>query len=218
LIYNASETEQTIPCTKSDLYWNVSDDGLITTGDVTANEIIVTIPAGDETATMSTIKLTIEEPATTFTITASAGEGGSISPSGTITVPAGGEQKFTITTNLGYFGDIVLIDGESVILSNNTYTFTNVQKDHTIAVSFRFLCGGEGTELSPYLICDNSTMATLAAYVNAGNGNATAGKFFKLMTDLDLGGYVDDGGWTPIGNNTGNYSFQGTFDGGGYVV
>jgi hypothetical protein len=71
----------------------------------------------------------------TFTITASAGPGGSISPSGSVTVNYGDDQGFTITADAGYHISDVLVDGSSVG-AVTSYTFTNVQADHTIAASF----------------------------------------------------------------------------------
>ena len=81
----------------------------------------------------------------TYTITASAGEGGSITPSGSVTVDEGANQTFTITLNEGYEIADVLVDSSSVLgqLSGNSYTFTNVQADHTISVTFRATGGGE---------------------------------------------------------------------------
>ncbi|KAF0128257.1 MAG: hypothetical protein FD155_3357, partial [Bacteroidetes bacterium] len=49
----------------------------------------------------------------TYTLTASAGTGGSISPQGTITVNYGGSQTFNITANTGYEIANVLVDGVS---------------------------------------------------------------------------------------------------------
>jgi hypothetical protein len=71
----------------------------------------------------------------TFTITTSAGTGGSISPSGSVSVPYGGSQTFTITPNTGYLIAAVLVDGSSVGPAA-TYTFTNVTAAHTIDASF----------------------------------------------------------------------------------
>ena len=70
-----------------------------------------------------------------YTITASAGTGGVIAPSRTVTVNSGASQTFTITPNAGYQVTDVLIDGSSVgpVLS---YTFTNVTANHTISASF----------------------------------------------------------------------------------
>ena len=50
----------------------------------------------------------------TFTITASAGANGSITPSGAISVNYGASQSFTITPNSGYHVADVLVDGGSV--------------------------------------------------------------------------------------------------------
>lgn len=71
----------------------------------------------------------------TFTITASAGANGSISPSGTVTVNQGGSQAFTITPSAGYTVSSVTVDGTSVG-AVTTYTFTNVQANHTISAAF----------------------------------------------------------------------------------
>ena len=69
------------------------------------------------------------------TITASAGTGGSISPSGSVGVNYNSSQTFTITTDFGYVISDVLVDGISVG-SVSTYTFNNVTADHTISASF----------------------------------------------------------------------------------
>ena len=71
----------------------------------------------------------------TFTITASAGSGGAIDPSGSVTVGYGSDQTFTITPTLGYHIADVLVDGTS-IGAMGTYTFTAVAAGHTIAASF----------------------------------------------------------------------------------
>ena len=46
-----------------------------------------------------------------YTITASAGSGGSISPSGEVSVNHGGSQTFAITPDAGYHVADVLVDG-----------------------------------------------------------------------------------------------------------
>ncbi len=71
-----------------------------------------------------------------FNIEASAGAGGSITPSGTVTVGQGGSETFTITPNANYGIAEVLVDGSPVTLTNGTYTFTDVQQNHTIAATF----------------------------------------------------------------------------------
>jgi hypothetical protein len=69
------------------------------------------------------------------TITASAGTGGTITPSGAVSVYYGTNQTFTITNNTGYYVSGVVVDG-SPVGSVTTYTFTNVISSHTIAASF----------------------------------------------------------------------------------
>ena len=68
-------------------------------------------------------------------ITASAGQGGSITPDGTVFVKNGLDQTFTITADEGYAIADVTVDGESVG-KVSTYTFKAVTEDHTIAATF----------------------------------------------------------------------------------
>ena len=70
-----------------------------------------------------------------YTIEATAGTGGSISPSGNISVREGADQTFTITPDKGYAVANVKIDGES-IGAVKSYTFENVSKAHAIEVIF----------------------------------------------------------------------------------
>ena len=71
----------------------------------------------------------------TYTITATAGDNGSISPSGAVTLDYGANQTFTITPDEGYHVADVLVDGASVGAVTE-YTFTNVTADHTIHATF----------------------------------------------------------------------------------
>jgi hypothetical protein len=70
-----------------------------------------------------------------YTITASAGTGGGISPLGVVSVQAGVNQTFTITPNSGYVISSVLVDSlsQGVI---STYTFSAVNTNHTINATF----------------------------------------------------------------------------------
>mgnify|MGYP003049210782 CR=1 FL=1 len=70
-----------------------------------------------------------------YTIKATAGAGGSISPSGNVSVREGRDQTFTITPDKGYAVSNVKIDGKS-IGAVKSYTFENVKKSHTIEVVF----------------------------------------------------------------------------------
>ena len=70
-----------------------------------------------------------------YTIKATAGAGGSISPSGNVSVREGRDQPFTITPDKGYAVSNVKIDGKS-IGAVKSYTFENVRRTHTIEVIF----------------------------------------------------------------------------------
>jgi hypothetical protein len=73
----------------------------------------------------------------TFTISTSAGTGGSISPSGSVSVNYGGSQTFTVTANNGYQIVSVLMDGSP---ATAPYTFSNVvAAGHTISATFEAL-------------------------------------------------------------------------------
>ena len=70
-----------------------------------------------------------------YTIKATVGAGGSISPSGNVSVREGRDQTFTITPDKGYAVSNVKIDGKS-IGAVKSYTFENVSRTHTIEVIF----------------------------------------------------------------------------------
>lgn len=72
---------------------------------------------------------------TTFTITASAGANGAISPSGVTTVNQGASQTYTITPNSGYTISSLKVD-EELVATAYSYSFANVQANRTISVTF----------------------------------------------------------------------------------
>jgi hypothetical protein len=76
-----------------------------------------------------------------WTITATAGANGSVTPAGAVSVTNGESQAFDVTAAAGYRIDSVLADGVSVGTfgnTNTTYTYTweNVAADGTLAVAF----------------------------------------------------------------------------------
>ena len=83
-----------------------------------------------------------------YTVSASAGEGGSISPSGKTSVDKGDDLTFAITPDEGYVVDDVLVDGVSVG-SVTSYTLRDVAKSHTISASF-VPDGGESAWENPF--------------------------------------------------------------------
>ena len=95
-----------------------------------------------------TIEALFEEDAQVFTITATAGEGGGISPEGTVTVGEEADQSFTATPGEGYHIADIFVDGTPVGMQVS-YTFYGVTADHTIEALFEEEstpdgCGGGG--------------------------------------------------------------------------
>ena len=71
----------------------------------------------------------------TVLITATAGDNGTITPSGAVAVPKGEAQTFQITPNDGYHIQDVKVDRESVGAVKE-YTFKDVTEPHTIYATF----------------------------------------------------------------------------------
>src|SRR6185503_16369166 len=70
-----------------------------------------------------------------LTVTATASAGGSISPSGAVSVNYGANQSFTVTPNTGYHIDSVVVDGANLGAVAG-HDFTNVTANHTIDAYF----------------------------------------------------------------------------------
>jgi hypothetical protein len=75
-----------------------------------------------------------------LTITASAGTGGSITPSGSVSVNYGSDQSFTITPSTGYEVASVTVDSAAITTipsSGGIYTFSKVTANHAISAAFK---------------------------------------------------------------------------------
>lgn len=109
--------------------YKVTDDN-VTAGKVT-NKVSVTSneTSGGESGETTT------NVVGNYTIEASSGANGTISPNGSVTVTAGADKTFTMTANAGYHISDVTVDGESKG-AVSSYTFKNVQANHTISVTF----------------------------------------------------------------------------------
>ncbi len=90
-----------------------------------------------------------------YPIEATAGSGGSISPSGTVMVDSSDNKTFTFTADEGYRLFEVLIDGfeNTQAVYNGSYTFTNVSGAHTVVANFE------------------PAIYTVSASVSGGNGS-----------------------------------------------
>ena len=102
--------------------------------------------SGDLTATVGTVSVYVPGNAAVtrlelqkdYTITATAGKGGSIAPSGTVVVEEGQDQTFVITPDFGYTVDTLYVDGKAVEAAR-TFTFRAVDQNHTIHATFRLV-------------------------------------------------------------------------------
>lgn len=115
--------------------WTTSDGGTFT--DASASATTFTMPSKDVTVKANWIYCGSGGSSGThsYTIKATAGENGMISPSDTVKVRKGSHQTFTITPHNGYTVSDVKVDGQS-IGAVTTYTFENVKKSHTIEAFF----------------------------------------------------------------------------------
>ena len=76
------------------------------------------------------------ETARKYTLTATAGHGGSITNEGTYTILTGLDLTYTITPMRGYAIESVFVDGRDMGAITE-YTFRNVKANHTISATFR---------------------------------------------------------------------------------
>jgi|GEM_PF-930451 len=75
-----------------------------------------------------------------YTIKASAGGGGNISPNGSASAAYGGSKTYTVTPDSGYSILDVLVDGKSVG-AVSSYTFADIKQAHTIQAAFAKISG-----------------------------------------------------------------------------
>ncbi|MFC2119256.1 T9SS type A sorting domain-containing protein [Bacteroidota bacterium] len=94
----------------------------------------------------------LSEP--TYIISASAGDGGSISPLGEIQISWRGEISFTIAADEGYKISDVLVDGVSVGVVEQ-YVFEDVIEDHTIEALFEDNTSSAGFNNFEINVCEN---------------------------------------------------------------
>lgn len=140
-----------------------------------------------------TIDVTFSPTSTvTHTITASAGTNGTISPTGSVTVAAGGSSSFTITPNGGFIIDDVFVDGNSVG-PMNSYTFTNVTSNRTISCTFTNAPSVSGL-LIHYKMDDPANSLTVTDSSGNGYDATIASGSGWLPTGGKYDGAVDIGG------------------------
>lgn len=139
---------------------------------------------------------------TTYTITATAGTGGSISPSGSTSVTEGSNKTYTITANAGYKITDVKVDGSSIGVSS-TYSFSGVSSSHSISATFSSAAsistggitlgdGGSGTLKSGVTKSGYGITASLPVTAFCTSGAAVTASYnftsFKTVSLENVGG------------------------------
>ena len=126
-------------------------------------------------------------PVTEYTITATAGANGMISPSGAVKVTAGGSQTFTISPSSGYAIDTLKVDGLEVTAATS-YNFSDVNANHTIEVTFKQESQTPDTDLVDYDILDgaNSSWTQNTDGSLSIRGSGTFSKFVGVKVDGTL--------------------------------
>ncbi|MBE3137904.1 MAG: DUF2341 domain-containing protein, partial [Thermoplasmata archaeon] len=149
-----------------------------------------------------TIVAYFESDIVSYTIVASAGAGGSISPSGDVVVVEGSYQNFTITPTTGYLIDVVLVDDESKG-PITWYNFSNVIADHTIEASFA---------LNPLLVDSMFDTSVDSADLRA---NSTSQDWYESRNNVPTQLTLDE---SNIGGNVGKKAmFTGSTAGNAYM-
>jgi len=114
---------------------------------------------------------------TNFTILATAGQGGFINPAGAVTVATGTDKTFTIAPAAGNKLVRVLVDNidNPAAVAAGTYTFTEVQDNHTITAQF---------EKVTYDVTFDCETGAYATPVNGSVSPVEYGGKFMFVVDL----------------------------------
>ena len=171
------------------------------TGDIASTVNHLSLPVDTNKIVAANFSINI------YTITSSAGAGGTVSPLGSLTVDHSANQTYTITPNIGYAIAEVFIDGISAG-PVATYTFSNITSGHTIDASFRTINaltasvqtskGRKLTGIKTYLFRDTGAYSNLTQTTDT-NGQATyntsaiAAGNYKIRTD-----YLGYQFWSPV--------------------
>jgi len=147
---------------------------------------------------------------TNYTITATAGANGSITPSGAVAVNSSANQTFTITPNNGYRINTLTVDGSAVTPPVASYTFSNVTANHTIAASFAI----DTFTVNASVSGGHGAVAPAAQTVNYGASatiNITPDTGYHIASITDNSGPVTIANPFVISNVTAGHSVVVTF-------
>ncbi len=143
------------------------------------------IPFPEVTGTLSDTSVTISAGGGSHTIVASAtpSEGGSIQPSGNVSVNDGADQTFSVSVNADYTVESVTVDGAAAQLdADNEYTFTDVTEDHTIEVAFQ-----SSSQTETYTITASATPSAGGSITPSGSVSVNEGNDQTFTVALNSG-------------------------------
>jgi len=115
-----------------------------------------------------------------YTITASAGSNGAVSPSGSVSATNGSSRTFTVTPNADYHIANVLVDGSSVG-TVSSYTFTDITRNHTIFIDFQADNQPPVANAGPDQLVDEKSIVTLSG-LNSSDPDDGIAKFSWIQT------------------------------------
>ncbi|MGD0552817.1 MAG: S8 family serine peptidase [Sedimentisphaerales bacterium] len=152
------------------------------------------VQSGGTTYTLSNITATHTVHVTfkilTYTVTASAGANGSISPNGDITKDYGSSQQFTASPNIGYEVNEWTVDGNNVQTGGTTYTLSDITATHTVAVTFRQII----LSISGYVVELDGNTPVEGVLIQSDNNDINfvtdANGYYKLLVDYGWSGAV----------------------------
>ncbi|WP_135549248.1 S-layer homology domain-containing protein [Paenibacillus cymbidii] len=113
-----------------------------------------------------------------------------------------------LTNSRSYYFTVKALIGQVESAASNERGATPVRWAGPGAPDGTF-AGGIGIEENPYLIANATQMNAVRNYLNGS---------YKLVADIDLGGYAGGSGWVPIGSADPAHAFSGSFDGGTYRI
>ncbi len=158
------------------------------------------------TVTMNSNKaITANFSVGTFSITATAGANGSISPSGSVSVAYGANQTFIVSPNTGYVVDVVTVDGTGQG-SIGSYTFNSVTANHTISATFK--TGPTPTSSNSNKLSFNGQLYSSSGVAIGSPTPVNVAMIVDLYNDATAGSLLYSESFSAITVNNGNFTVR----------
>jgi uncharacterized repeat protein (TIGR02543 family) len=129
---------------------------------------------------LTTHTIAVKYAINTFTISATSGPNGTITPAGAVVIDYNASRQFTFVASSGYHVDSLFIDGIYIPDSTASYTFTSVTLSHTIYVTF-----------APNAFTITATSSANGSIVPAGSVDVSNGGNQRFVFNSSIGYHVD---------------------------